>query len=242
MILSLIYIKEGNIMIGIYKITNRINNHSYIGLSTDIEARWKQHKDPYNWKREPNKVLYQAMQKYGLKNFKFEVLEECTEAELGMKEKYYIALYDTFNHGYNSTSGGEDNKYDGHPNHKLTKQDTIDIRTRYKNKQRKNEVYQLYKDRIGESGFHKIWNGTTWKGIMDEVYTTDNKTFHSKNTANKGSANGRARLTEADVRNIRLRRKAGENIKVVYKDYAHLITYGSFTNVWTYQNWKNIIV
>ena len=41
MILSLIYIKEGNIMIGIYKITNRINNNSYIGLSTDIEARWK---------------------------------------------------------------------------------------------------------------------------------------------------------------------------------------------------------
>lgn len=58
MILSLIYIKEGNIMIGIYKITNRLNNHSYIGLSTDIEARWKYHKDPYNWKRESNKVLY----------------------------------------------------------------------------------------------------------------------------------------------------------------------------------------
>ena len=38
---GLIYIKEGNIMIGIYKITNRINNNSYIGLSTDIESRWK---------------------------------------------------------------------------------------------------------------------------------------------------------------------------------------------------------
>lgn len=229
-------------MIGIYKITNRINNHSYIGLSTDIETRWKYHKDPYNWKREPNKVLYQAMQKYGLQNFKFEVLEECKVEELSQKEKYYIALYDTYNHGYNSTSGGEDNKYDSHPGHKLTKKDIIDIRTRYKNKQRKADVYQLYKNRIGESGFHKIWNGDTWNGIMDEVYTKENKDFHSHNTANKGSTNGRARLTENDVKNIRLRRKAGENIKIVYQDYSHLITYGSFTNVWTYQNWKNIIV
>ena len=28
-------------MIGIYKITNKINNNSYIGLSTHIEDRWK---------------------------------------------------------------------------------------------------------------------------------------------------------------------------------------------------------
>ena len=34
-------------------------------------------------------------------------------------------------------------------------------------------MYQLYKNRIGESGFHKIWNGDTWKGIMDEVYTKE---------------------------------------------------------------------
>jgi hypothetical protein len=53
---------------------------------------------------------------------------------LSQKEKYYIALYDTYNRGYNSTSGGEDNKYDSHPGHKLTKKDIIDIRTRYKNK------------------------------------------------------------------------------------------------------------
>lgn len=35
-------------MIGIYKITNKINNHSYIGLSTKVEERWKYHQSPYN--------------------------------------------------------------------------------------------------------------------------------------------------------------------------------------------------
>ena len=45
-------IKEMVEMIGIYKITNKLNNHSYIGLSTHIEDRWDYHRNPYNWKRE----------------------------------------------------------------------------------------------------------------------------------------------------------------------------------------------
>lgn len=77
---------------------------------------------------------------------------------------------------------------------------------------------------------------------MPEVYTEENKLFHKNNTGNSGSSNGRARLTEEDVKNIRLRRKQGENIKTVYQDYKDKLTYGSFSNVWTYQNWKNIIV
>ena len=227
-------------MIGIYKITNKINNHSYIGLSTHLEDRWEYHKTPYNWKRENNKVLYKAIKKYGIDNFKFEILEECSVEELGGKEKYYIKKYNTYYNGYNMTAGGEDNQGESHPRHKLTKEDIIDIRTRYDNLERKKEVYQLYKDRIGESGFHKIWNNQTWKGIMEEVYTDANKEFHLHNTANKGSSNGRACITEEDVKNIRLRRKNGEQLKVVYQDYKDKLTYGSFSNVWTYQNWKEI--
>lgn len=229
-------------MIGIYKITNKINGNSYIGLSTDIKRRWKDHKSEYNWNRESKKPLYQAFKKYGIQNFTFEVLEECFPEELSNKEKYYIELYDTYKNGYNSTSGGEDYNGEGHPKHKLNQDDIIDIRTRYNNLERKNEVYELYKDRISESGFHKIWNYETWKGIMEEVYTNENRIFHSHNTSNKGSKNGRSKLTENDVKNIRLRRKNGEKLSIVYKDYSDKLTYKSFTNVWTYQNWKDIIV
>lgn len=35
-------------MIGIYKITNMINQHSYIGQSIHIEKRWNEHKLKYN--------------------------------------------------------------------------------------------------------------------------------------------------------------------------------------------------
>ena len=229
-------------MIGIYKITNQINRHSYIGLSTHIEDRWDYHKNPYNWEREKDKSLYQAINKYGIENFSFEILEECSLEELSEKEKFYVAKYNTFYNGYNMTAGGEDNQGESHPGHKLLKADIIDIRTRYDNLERRKDVYNLYKNRIGESGFSKIWKGETWQGIMMEVYTPENKLYHLHDTANKGSSNGRARLTEEEVRQIRLRRKNGEQLKEVYKDYQDKITKGSFTNVWTYQNWKNIVV
>ena len=229
-------------MIGIYKITNKINNHSYIGLSTKVEERWKYHQSPYNQQRESYKNLYKAFKKYGIENFTFEILEECSVQELGEKEKYYIAKYDTYKNGYNMTTGGEDNVGSAHPNHKLTDEDVINIRIRYNNLERRKEVYELYKDRIGESGFGKIWKGESWKHIMPEVYTAENKEFHLHNTGNKGSSNGRSRLTEEDVLTIRTRKKNGEQLKDVYEDYKDKLTKGSFKNVWSYQNWKNIVV
>ena len=233
-------------MIGIYKITNKLNGHIYIGLSKNIEERWKKHCQKY---KNPNdkeykKYLYRAFRKYGIDNFTFEVIEECEEKELCNREIYWISYYDSYANGYNETPGGEIicDGGENHPNHKLTEKDIINIRTYYKNKARKKDIYNLYKNKIGESGFSKIWKGETWQKIMPEVYTEENKKFHKNNTANTGSSNGRARLTEQDVKNIRLRRKKGENIRKVYEDYRDKITYGSFTNVWTYQNWKNIIV
>lgn len=41
-------------------------------------------------------------------------------------------------------------------------------------------------------------------------------------------------MTEQDVYQIRLRRKNGENIREVYKNYSDKLTYGSFTNIWSY--------
>lgn len=229
-------------MIGIYKITNKINGHAYIGLSTNIEKRFEYHKNPYNQKREHTKLLYLAFAKYGIENFTFETLEECSIEELAEKEQFYITLYDTQKNGYNMTAGGENNSGESHPGHKLTKEDIIDIRTRYDCLERKKEVFQLYQNRIGESGFSKIWKGETWKDIMPDVYTKENREYHALHTGNEGSSNGRARLTEKDVIDIRTRRKNGEQLKIVYEDYKNKLTKGSFENVWTYQNWKHIVV
>jgi len=94
-------------MIGIYKITNEINGKVYIGQSVDINKRKREHLN--NYKREENKhyALYKAINKYGVNNFKFEVVCECSIEELNDLEVKYINLYNSYkNNGYNMTLGG----------------------------------------------------------------------------------------------------------------------------------------
>lgn len=65
---------------GIYKITNQINGKCYIGQSVNIERRWQEHKR-FN-SREQLAIIHQAFRKYGLENFSFEILEECSQEQL----------------------------------------------------------------------------------------------------------------------------------------------------------------
>lgn len=98
-------------MVGIYKITNTINNKSYIGQSINIASRWAEHKRLSN--SEDQRIIYRAIRKYGLENFTFEVLEECQEQELNEREIYWINFFDSFENGYNMTYGGDGSrKYD----------------------------------------------------------------------------------------------------------------------------------
>lgn len=98
-------------MVGIYKITNKINGKVYIGQSVDIEARFRKHRSaPFNPKDSSySGHFYSAIRKYSLDNFSFEILEECLKTELDNKEKYWIAYFDSYNpeKGYNETKGGQ---------------------------------------------------------------------------------------------------------------------------------------
>lgn len=104
-------------MIGIYKIENLINGKVYIGQSVDIKGRWNEHKlvnsraskDALKRQKYP---LYLAFEKYGLDNFSFEVIEECSVEELNEKEQFYIKKYNSYidfpnSNGYNLTLGGD---------------------------------------------------------------------------------------------------------------------------------------
>lgn len=94
---------------GIYKITNLENNKCYIGLSNNIEKRWKEHiSNAYNCDDiNFNNPLYQDIKKYKVDSFIFEILEECEQNLLSEKEKYYIEKYNSFiPNGYNRTLGG----------------------------------------------------------------------------------------------------------------------------------------
>lgn len=95
-----------SIVTGIYKITNQENDMCYIGQAADVATRWKQHaKCGLGIDTPAGNKLYQAMQDYGIWNFSWELLEECSREDLNEKEKYYINLYDSYSYGYNSNKG-----------------------------------------------------------------------------------------------------------------------------------------
>lgn len=85
---------------GIYKVTNTINGKFYIGRSVEIEQRWNNHRrgDGHGW------YLWNAMKKYGSKNFVLEILEICDAEYLDEKEDYWIQK---LNPEYNLIRKGE---------------------------------------------------------------------------------------------------------------------------------------
>ena len=100
-------------MIGIYKIENLINHKFYIGQSINIEERYKQHiyKAFNSNELAYNSAIHQAFRKYGLENFKLEVIEECKIEQLDERERYWIKKLNTLTpNGYNILSGGQQNK------------------------------------------------------------------------------------------------------------------------------------
>lgn len=92
-------------MTGIYQITNCINGHSYIGQSRQIFKRWDNHKIAATNCNDKgfNYPLYRAIRKYGIENFKFEILEECLVDSLNDREIYWVNLYKP---EYNQTPAG----------------------------------------------------------------------------------------------------------------------------------------
>ena len=216
-------------MIGIYKFTNKINGHSYIGQSRNIEKRMKEHYyrafNSYNENKEFSSPFYSALRKYGKENFYFEILEECQIKDLNEKEKYWIQYYDTFHNGYNATEGGDcsDMPHDGenHPKHKVTEQDVYFIREQYKNHILKDNVWNLFKDKIGKSGFNKIWNGATWQKVHMDVYTKENIAFHTLvRNSHPGKGNGK-RLSYEQIKDIKQKLQTNSK-EEVYEEYKSL--------------------
>ncbi len=99
----------------IYLISNTINEKVYIGqTTTNLEVRWKQHckrSKQLNIKNPSHFSL--AIRFYGTECWEFSILEEIDNKELlNEREIFWIDYYNSFNNGYNSTTGGR--KYFNH--------------------------------------------------------------------------------------------------------------------------------
>lgn len=82
-------------MIGIYKITNKLNGKSYIGQSIHCGKRLDEH-------CKGDQLIDEIIQLEGVENFTFEILKEVNKEELSYWEDYYIIKYNSlFPNGYN---------------------------------------------------------------------------------------------------------------------------------------------
>lgn len=106
-------------MIGyIYTYTNTVNNKKYVGQTFSEKTRRYQFNSRalYTTNHSNGGKLShfdRALKKYGKDKFVYEIIQEIecnTKQELIDKldelEQYYIDYYDSFNNGYNSTTGG----------------------------------------------------------------------------------------------------------------------------------------
>ncbi len=89
----------------IYKATNKVNKKSYVGQTKgSLEGRMRGHfHDSYR----SNIYFGNSLKKYGVENFSWTILYECKDCYLDFMEEFFIRVFDTFNKGYNLTTGGE---------------------------------------------------------------------------------------------------------------------------------------
>lgn len=94
----------------IYKITNKINNKSYIGQTSQLlKDRIRQYREDIKFRPNSRPIII-AMNKYGFNNFSFEIIEDniSNKQELDDKERYYIKYFESLvsQKGYNIELGG----------------------------------------------------------------------------------------------------------------------------------------
>lgn len=185
-------------MIGIYKITNLINDNFYIGLSNDIERRIAEHKTPKNIKNK-NTILAKAFRKYGIDNFKFEIIEECPIEKLAEREMYYIEKMKPI---YNMNLGGEGNL--GHKvNDDMKKLLSEKAKIQWNNKSEEEKLNIINNNLKGPKIGHKVSDETRKKlrkANLNKIQSEETKKKRSiiNKEKMKGNTNGNKSVVAID--------------------------------------------
>jgi group I intron endonuclease len=90
----------------IYIIRNVINGKVYIGQTYNVDERWSRH--VYDTKNHTtNMPLHEDMRIYGIDNFNYTVIEQCSDEVANEREQFWINYFNaTGDNGYNVCIGG----------------------------------------------------------------------------------------------------------------------------------------
>ena len=182
----------------IYKITNLINNKIYIGKDTTSDPNYF----------GSGLIINRAFEKYGMENFKKEVIDETDDyKELSKKEIYWIEKYNSTDReiGYNISRGGDGgDTLSNHP-------DLDSIRGKIsKNNPKTGKTYEeafglenakLYKKNLSKSNKrHNL--GKTYEELYGLEKTIELKNLISFNSKNSWTDDRKKRQSELSKNNI----------------------------------------
>lgn len=205
-------------MIGIYKITNLVNNKVYVGQAIDLEKRLSEHRFSLLGNRHINKHLQNAWNKYGEENFKFEVIEVCSEDKLTEREQYWIDYYGGMNSNNNYNQREASSK--GHLSEESKQKMSISqlghlVKAETRQKMRNRMLGNNY----GSKVMQEKWKSEEWRNKIIEL--------HKNNTYMKGkhqTEEAKRKIGEAS-RNHKHTNEAKQKIsqthKGIPKSYEH---------------------
>lgn len=222
----------------LYLITNLINKKRYIGVTNNYKKRWANHKCC----NDPDMVLARAIKKYGVENFKFEVLLSGIPIDkIDEYEQQYIEKYNTLvenGRGYNVSKGGlafkgvsKNQQGADNGNAHLSEEEV-----RYIKSHRDIPEYVLYEqfaDKLSYGAFKKVYLDKTYKDIRPTVQV------YPYNVEFSGQFTGNNKLDYDEV--VELRKMYAQRIPwkdayVHYKDrYPDQWTFWAIYNGATYR-------
>jgi len=186
---------DHRIKIGIYKITNLLNNDFYIGSTIEgFHKRFGKHKSSYKKYKEGKKSthphLFNAFDKYQIENFSFEILEiiDNKDEVRIVEEKYIKDLNPSYNICKHPSKGGSPNLGRKLP---IEWKNKIKIKSKlYKHspeiynqkKQQNKDGAAIYKVTKNNETFIGTINNAAIKFNVDSstLYNTYNKKYNSR--------------------------------------------------------------
>lgn len=154
----------------IYKCTNEVTGMSYIGLTKKtLKERKNQH---LSESRSGNtRLLYRVLREYGASEFSWVVLDVADTSEEACRlEKHYIREYNTFENGYNLTSGGEGGKEISDSTKILLSERQVGTKNHFHGKKHSEET--LEKMRQKRRSFHADMTPEAKKAMYDKSQET----------------------------------------------------------------------
>lgn len=237
---------------GIYIIRNIQNSKIYIGSSIDINGRWQDHKKELRGNYHNNKRLQNSWNKYKEESFTFEIIEQCEKEDLISREQFWIDYYKSYDKsvGFNILPIAESRLGMKHSNETKEKM----------SESRKGENHWNYGKCHSEKTKQKISNSHKGKTYSDETKKklseirkgkprldlkgvkqsedTIRKRIEKNKIVLRGEGNPMAKLTEEDVKNIRV--LIQENIPLSEIANQYNVDYKTIYNIRNKKSWKHV--